>query len=367
MDNALIFDNNILLCMDTDCNVASLDFCGIVEYKTRNSYDGKTVYFCGDVSLIEHLSNIILVGNFCYNNNTNFKIIPDRQLPRNIYNVGVMLDQYFEPRYFNRIVTEHDFQNLTESNKGTNAYRTGLYITDVNMTDQGYKEFNLLRCSTNFSGPTHGKRSADNEIMSSVNTACKSFFKEPVLMNHALAQRYNNNIENGKKASIKQHSDKTKDMSRSGLLAFCTFYNDDDLELLQMTKLRFKLKSDVNNNCSQFKQKFDVVLTPNSLFIISLTMNRLYTHEIIPGQVPISQLPTRLGYVVRSSDTKCLWKDGESFIKQGDELVKMIPANVPGVERLKGLYYQENMTSNKVTYEGFDFSLNSGDYLEPLI
>jgi hypothetical protein len=36
-----------------------------------------------------------------------------------------------------------------------------------------------------------------------------------------------------------------------------------------------------------------------------------------------------------------------------------------GIERLKYLYSAENVTSNMITYDKFNFSLNVGDYQEP--
>ena len=58
------------------------------------------------------------------------------------------------------------------------------------------------------------------------------FFESVVKFNHVLAQIYENKIiekDNKKlerKAKIKEHSDKTKDMHRNALIAFCTFYKD---------------------------------------------------------------------------------------------------------------------------------------------
>src|SRR4029079_302177 len=125
-----------------------------------------------------------------------------------------------------------------------------------------------------------------------------------------------------KKAKIKKHSDKTKDMPLNGLIVFCTFYKDHlnnkniqkskndafdycykDTSVL--TRLRFELKKTVNN--SNLKRKFDVILYPNSVFIMSLSTNRLYTHEIVPSTLPIDMIPTRMGYVVRCSKMDAIY------------------------------------------------------------
>src|SRR4029079_19277194 len=137
---------------------------------------------------------------------------------------------------------------------------------------------NLLRCSTNLDGPTDSFRATDNEIISKVNNICEQFFQTKTDLNHVLAQVYNNAKIEGKerKAKISEHSDKTKDMPRNGLIAFTTFYefNDQTLKELKhpkdnpfdyyykdasvLTRLRFRLKKDVSdpNLCKQF----DVIL-----------------------------------------------------------------------------------------------------------
>ena len=367
MENTLLVDKHVLLYLemrDEDLPFIITDFCGVTEYSLRTDYQGITIYFCGNVELVEHIPNVIIIGDFCYNNSsTTHKVISWQQVPRNVNNVGMFVDRCFEPGYYDRICADHEFQNLTESNKPSNAFRTGVYVTDVAEINNG-THFHLLRCSSNFSGPTCGKEQSDMEIMETVNNYSEKFYKQSVDMNHALIQKYNNNTDTGKKAAIKQHSDKTKDMPANGLLAFCTFYNDDDITEQQTTKMRFKLKSDVEGD---YIEKFDVVFTPNSLFIISLHMNRLYTHEIIPGQLEAAKLPTRIGYVLRASTTLAIWRDNKTYIIKDCNENELIEPYDEGVNRLKDIYYQENMTSNKVTYEGFDFSLNKGDYTKPNI
>jgi len=117
-----------------------------------------------------------------------------------------------------------------------------------------------------------------------------------------------------KKAKIKQHSDKTKDMPSNGLIAFVTFYSDnieslidqkspDDHEYMYksttvLTSLLFKRKDDA---IVEGPEKFSVPLYPNSVLLIPLSTNRTYTHEIVPSTLPVARIPVRLGYVIRCS------------------------------------------------------------------
>lgn len=73
------------------------------------------------------------------------------------------------------------------------------------------------------------------------------------------------------------------------------------------------LKLKPNVQCD-WKHTFDVVLYPNSMFVISLLVNRLYTHEIVPSAVPISQMPTRMGYVIRCSKASAIHAAGETHL-----------------------------------------------------
>ena len=276
---------------------------------------------------------------------------------------------------------EHQFQLLTESNKPGQSYRKGLYLSKVEENNDGVN-FHLLRCSTNLNGPTDNFRQTDNEIINKVNHISQYFFEQKTDLNHVLAQIYNNTTVDGKekKATIKEHSDKTKDMPGNGLMAFCTFYHfDEDVKDVKksnndkydycykdtsvLTKLRFKLKECVNE--PTLVKKFDVVLYPNSVFLMSLTTNRLYTHEIVPSHLPIEKLPTRLGYVIRCSKTKAVFKDNQIYIKDGDELMKLEEPTAEKVKRLKDIYFEENTSDKLIDYGKVDFSLNKGDYMKP--
>ncbi len=45
----------------------------------------------------------------------------------------------------------------------------------------------------------------------------------------------------------------------------------------------------------------------------------------------------------------------------------MIEPDYDGVQQLKKLYAKENLTSNFVRYDQFEFSLNRGDYIKPIL
>lgn len=445
-ENELLTNEHIFICIDeqlkdlTEDKLKELEyikdnFCGLVITEFENISDllsyGTIVYVCGDIELNIHELilneygsgvngySIRIVKELSYNylpEDDNFNrigyigLVSIGEIPINIYDVGVFFRNYFdsEDDYFNQISNEHEFQNLTESNKPSNAFRTGVYMTNVKEHEDGGVQFNLLRCSSNFSGGTDNFRDTDNKIIKDVSYATSRFFSRDVEMNHVLAQIYHNNIseetQTEKKAKIKQHSDKTKDMSNYGLMAFCSFYENyqnntfKDMKTKQfnksntdmfdycyrntsvLTKLRFKLKPDVKDD--KLVKRFDITLYPNSVFIMNLKTNRLYTHEIVPSILPIEKLPTRMGYVVRCSKTKALHKDGETFILENKynidknkthniicniKKTKMVEPDREGVAKLKQLYMLENSTSQKVIYDKFYFSLNKGDYQKPNI
>lgn len=453
-ENILLTNKHILICIEkqmekvtlTEYNINELkyireNFCGSVLSDVLEFNDLKIdadIYICGDIQtnmcLIEQLNNfskitLYIISEFSWNyenyiNEQNCHIIKTGLVPINIYNTGVYFRNCFGSNeqttdYFNSIVREHEFQSLTESNKPTNAFRTGIYITKVEIehtnnndtcmyfrdekenlkvktnseNSENYK-WHLLRCSSNLSGPTDNTKMTDNEIITQTNNLASKFFKSKVSMNHVLAQIYTNSltqtnkgVNKESKAKIKAHSDKTKDMPSNGLMGFCSFYqgyNGDSFidghkksqtdifnyvygnsNTSILTNLRFKLKKDVQNPNNKYKQQFDIILYPNSVFIMSLMTNRIYTHEIIPSGLPIDKIPTRMGYVIRCSNTLATYKNNKVYICKDNQCTEMIEPDIEGVQKLKDLYYKENVTSEKIIYEGFNFSLNKGDYSKP--
>ena len=293
------------------------------------------------------------------------------------------MDEFFDKdkNYYKSITNEHSFQSLTESNKPNNAFRKGIYLSNVRVNKTDEIEFNLLRCSTNLDGPTDNFRETDKEIISSVNHVSDLFFRDSIELNHVLAQTYHNMVDSNKekKARIKKHSDKTKDMPANAIMAFCSFYSSDFTELKCekrgydffykkasiLTILRFKLKDAVT--CEKFAKQFDITLYPNSVFLMSLSTNRLYTHEIVPSGLSIDKLPVRMGYVIRCSNTPVIFKDGGTFIAKNNQCIPLEKPTEEGIDRLKKLYLQENSTIDKIVYDNFNFSLNNGDYTRPII
>jgi len=415
-ENVLCSGKHILLCDYEQDNLSDSkefdyikrNFCGnvfdIESFNNHKCSPDTIVYMCGDIKrIIDQINptnisvmNIIKELSCNYNDTDTYQSISLGEVPINIHNIGVLFRNFFnsdQDRY-NLITNEHLFQSLTESNKPTNAFRKGIYLTKVEKnTDQ--IQFKLLRCSTNLDGPTDNFRTTDNEIIDKVNNVRRYFFEGSYELNHVLAQTYHNTaIHNDtgnkeKKAKIKEHSDKTKDMPWNGLIVFCSFYKDyvndkfnsEELKctgsttdpydycfnknISVLTRLRFRLKKDAMDQ--NYEKRFDVTLYPNSVFMIPLSTNRLYTHEIVPSILPISRIPTRMGYVIRCSNTYAVFKDNQTHIIKGSESNGLEEPTEEGITRLKELYMKENATIEPIHYGDFNFSLNRGDYTEPII
>lgn len=218
-----------------------------------------------------------------------------------------------------------------------------------------------------------------------MNTCAQETFEYKTDLNHALVQIYENkkktsDTEKDVKAKIKAHSDKTKDMPKEGLIAFCTFYDDSNSKYLKpsetdrfdicykqtsaLTRLHFRLKKTVDDN--SLEKEFTVTLYPNSAFIIPLSTNRLYTHEIRPSVLGIDQIPIRMGYVVRCSNLEAMHTDNQTFIKENNNYIKLEKMTPELQEELRNSYYEENMTENMVEYKKTHFSMNLGDYEKPI-
>jgi hypothetical protein len=310
------------------------------------------------------------------------------RVPRRVHGVGVYYRRFFDldADHFARISAEHEFQSLTESTKPGTAHRSGIYLTPV--TPNGDElHFRLLRCSTNFSGPTEGFRATDTSIVEALNREAASVFRDPAPLNHVLAQIYHNTLATAErkqsKAKISSHADKTKDMPANGIMAFCTFY--DGLDKLQpladdafdygvkrvsgLTKLHFRLKESAGERDGEaLPQQFTLTLYPGSVFFMPLSTNRLYTHEIRSSMLDAELLPTRLGYVVRCSNAEAVHKDGHTFLKTAGDLVRLEPPTQAGMDELRRLYAEENRTTSFVDYgDEIFFSMNTGDYVAPRV
>jgi len=383
---------------------------GDIERIYGSIQDKRNKLFC----VVKELSNNYIVDHQTVDHHqtedstkkdsNDFRLISIGEVPVNVHNMGVFFRNFFDSKkeYFNAISGEHTFQYLKESNKPGVAFRKGIYLSNVEEIDDGI-QFNLLRCSTNLSGPTDNFRSTDHEILDKVNELSKYFFQTDVQLNHVLAQIYHNSMVGNqeKKAKISSHSDKTKDMPANGLIAFCTFY-DNSIRIKKsttdpydycynntsvLTVLRFKLKDCVPNADLRYAKQFDVTLYPDSVFIISLLTNRLYTHEIVPSVLPIQHIPVRMGYVARCSnrtafvpvlhttrdkDLCALEKNMQTYIveekKKGvHRYIKLEKPTGDNVKELKDLYFKENTTADLIDYGAVYFSLNDGDYEKPIV
>ncbi|WP_370416794.1 hypothetical protein [Streptomyces fradiae] len=359
------------------------DFFGTVvppEELASGSLDlaQKTVYLCGEISGISDrqlraAARVVVVEDL-------------GRVPLRVHGVGVYYRRFFGlgDDHFGRIRAEHAFQSLTESTKPGTAHRSGIYLTPVTQ-DGDELHFRLLRCSTNLSGPTEGFRPTDTSIVEALNREAAAVFRGQAPLNHVLAQIYRNTRATAdrkqSKAKISAHADKTKDMPVNGIMAFCTFY--DGLDRLQplsedgfdygvkgvsgLTRLQFRLKEpSEERDEAVFPAQFTVTLHPGSVFFMPLSTNRLYTHEIRPSALDAELLPTRLGYVVRCSSAEAVHKDGQTFLKAAEELVRLEPPTEAGMDELRRLYAEENRSSSFIDYgDEFRFSMNAGDYRAP--
>lgn len=501
----------VLLCLDEmeSSGVGDLarQFCGRVVRMHDRSWTGEdvaaTVFVCGDLARCPRLRQALAIDGLSYGEAA-FPIdtVSLGHVPVLVHGVGVFFRGFFTGPgavrasaapggLFGAVTAAHEFQELTESNKPGVAFRRGVYLSDV-VPQQGEGEepelgFNLLRCSSNLSGPTQGFEDVDRAVLAAVNSAAKSVFGGGAApINHVLAQVYRNTaaaeadpsdtvvpadadklgstedaarnmpeaastealpaslpasdaaagvvprpatpqasasplhlpeVDPGeestarsaslfasggreRKAAIKAHSDKTKDMPASGVLAFCSFYESfeggafhgtharlrhptsDPFDYCvsesygrgasALTMLHFRLKRDVRD--ATLAREFTVTLYPDSLLLIPLSTNRLYTHEIRPSVLPIRCIPTRLGYVARCSKTRAVYSSaaGTRVVAARDRSQQpLVPGSAEDFRSLRSLYFAENTSSDVVHYgDAFGdvfFSMNGGDFLAPTL
>ncbi|MFK3872135.1 hypothetical protein [Pseudoalteromonas rhizosphaerae] len=408
-ENSLSNSKNILINLtdqnssDANLNYLLTHFCGTTTTCAADITcvnDAQRIYVIGDLAKLDSCFNehveLLVIKEFSLNiepiSNATLTTISHGQVPLNIHNAGVYYRKLFsdESDYFSKIKTEHDFQQLTESNKPSTALRKGIYISKVTQThansDDEQLHFHLLRCSSNLTGATDNLRETDHHVVNVVNEAAKYDFTQPTDLNHVLAQIYENKAKDENnpkdvKAKIKAHSDKTKDMPKAGLIAFCTFYENSKFAELTpsktdtfdwcykkssaLTRLIFKLKPSVTDE--SLVKEFTVTLYPNSVFIIPLSTNRLYTHEIRPSVLNIDKIPIRMGYVIRCSNLEAVYTNDKTFIKENDELIEMKNINDENMLDLRDAYYKENKYQSHVDYGTVHFSMNSGDYKKPIL
>lgn len=395
--------NNILLASsDVRDNALIDDFFGSIITPEDLASDAldlahKNVYLSGDISAIDATrlkaaSRVFIIRQLSRNYDQNadepWTVIDLGRVPVRVHGLGVFYRRFFalDAGHFGRISAEHAFQSLTESTKPGTAHRSGIYLTPVTQSGDEL-HFRLLRCSTNFSGPTGNFRATDVSIVDDLNREAAAIFRNPAPLNHVLAQIYHNTLATAErkqsKAKISSHADKTKDMPNNGIMAFCTFY--DGLDKLQpltpdafdygvkgisgLTKLHFRRKEldqAAERDGAALPSQFTVTLYPGSVFFMPLSTNRLYTHEIRPSMLDAELLPTRLGYVVRCSSAEAVHKQGQTFLKVAGGLVELEPPTQEGMDELRRLYAEENRTSSFIDYgDELLFSMNMGDYVAP--
>lgn len=402
-ENKISKNKNVLVVLQNNKASSELsylidNFCGSVVNSFSDIDAGpniKKIYVCGDFNTFEETSVFIhIIQEFSVNyenyNPGNSKIVSFGEVPITISNAGIYYRKLFADECsFDKIKSEHDFQKLTESNKESKALRKGIYLSKVTReiieNEKEAFHYNLLRCSSNLTGPTDNFRDADTQIINLLNECVQETFEYDTKLNHALVQIYENkkktlDSEKEVKAKIKAHSDKTKDMPKEGLIAFCTFYDDSNREQLKpsatdsfdwcykqtsaLTRLHFKLKKTVDDD--SLEKEFSVTLYPNSAFIIPLSTNRLYTHEIRPSVLGVDQIPIRMGYVVRCSNLEAMHTENQTYINESGNYIKLEKMTPELQEELRSSYYEENISEKMMEYGKIHFSMNSGDYEKPI-
>jgi hypothetical protein len=412
-ENELLLHHNVLFAPQLAANdVLLTQFCGIVvrSIAELNAFlnGERAVFLTGDSSniaqivasnrgngvmffIVRGLVNDVSEESVPIAASDNVRVVDEGMVPINVHNVGVLFRGFFSamPNVFARVTSAHQLQALTESDKPGVALRTGIYLTDVERRaeDADALHFRLLRCSSNLQGPTDNFAAVDRDILARTNEIVPFFFAQPTAVNHVLAQVYHNkrneSANKEAKATIKRHSDKTKDMPTGGIIAFATFYDFSHLEpgaqsasatdrfdlcyrgkSSVLTQMEFALKDPATH--AQLDQQFRVKLYPDSLLIISLGVNRLFTHETKPSVLPVERMPVRLGYVMRCSKTKAVFRDGHTHIvDENDAELPLQPMTSSDAVAIKELYRVENMTDERVVYPLFTTSFNSGDFMAP--
>ena len=78
-------------------------------------------------------------------------------------------------------------------------------------------------------------------------------------------------------------------------------------------------------------------------------------------------VPVRMGYVIRCSKTRAVFKNDKVYIEENDNYIELEKMTQDNADQLKGLYYKENITDEIINYDDFYFSMNNGDYTKPTI
>jgi hypothetical protein len=384
--NELIINKHVLLCLEDKKNPEFEElknkFCGIVTQEIKDLSKDQLLYLYGDMKKIYdkikdlNCKIIYVIKELSSNYEVceKYKIINIGMVPININNIGIYFRNFFEQEnIFDLIKEAHNFKKLKQGSKIEDAFRKGIYLSKVVEEKDGLK-YNLLRCSTNIDGGTQNLKDIDNQIISQINNICQDFFTEKVELNHALVQLYESN--GNKKARIKHHSDKTKDMPENGVIVFGSFYDlkgatksKTDMfdycykKTSVLTSLQFVLKSGIKDE--KLVEKFSIKLYPNSVFIIPLSTNRLYTHATEPSILQADKISLRIGYTIRCSKTLAKYMNGTTYIIKDDKYIKLEDMTKENEKELTDMYYSENTTDKVINYGDIYYSMNRGDYMKP--
>ncbi|HEX6426107.1 MAG TPA: hypothetical protein VF008_00425 [Niastella sp.] len=211
IENKISKDKNVLVVLQAGSELNSethdlIDrFCGKVVNsfaEIQGNPDVNRIYVCGDITSIKDEFGPLYIikelsSNYENHNKNNTHLITLGEVPIIISNAGVYFRKLFtDDDYFDKIKSEHAFQELTESNKPSKAFRKGIYLTNItkeeNEDGNEALHFRLLRCSSNLTGPTDNFRTTDHKIIDSLNDAVKYVFEYKTDLNHVLAQIYEN-------------------------------------------------------------------------------------------------------------------------------------------------------------------------------
>jgi hypothetical protein len=232
---ATITKNRNILCFTDDADFFPehiSNFCGkTLNARLNDSWTWESnvhYWICGDIDFILSKCqdntfdkrNITIVKQqsgaisttespFPDNKYDGYQVCTILEIPQIIHDVCVCFQNVFSTlnrdSIFADIVDAHTFHSLTESNKPSNAFRKGVYLTKVEKCADGMFDsysYHLLRCSSNLGGGSENLQTVDNDIINIANNAVKQCFdniQTDNVLNHVLAQiYYNTTDENGK-------------------------------------------------------------------------------------------------------------------------------------------------------------------------
>jgi hypothetical protein len=264
------------------------------------------IYVAGDVTLIRKYTKdmrIVIIQDFSTRFKASDVCVNSWELPRWVHDIGVYIPRAYVAGFYQQITVDHQFRT---SNKPGISHRSGIYLSRVKETETSIV-YNIMRCSTTFKAPTDAFTDTDECIVQEANRHLNHCIHQCSDFNHVLAQLYTNTIVDGRqiKAKLPAHSDKTEDMPVHAAIGFATFYDlsnrkdEYDYNNNELARMQFLSKT-----CKTRMKTIEVLLEPNSLLIIPLHTNQLYTHEIVPPVSTIDKVLTRIEYVMRSSNVE---------------------------------------------------------------